>query len=526
MRSRPFFLLVPALCTAAIFIACVGDDPSSSGPSGTDAGGNTPAEAGGGTDAPVVGNDGGTDAGVDSGPPGEVKWALGFGGAGTEEVNAIAVDSKGNVLIAGGFGSASIDVGCGTALTRTGGGTAIDYDAFVVKYSPDGKCVWAKSFGGAGRDYAQNLALDPTSDAVWIVGSTNSNPLVVAGSNVTGPTGGVYNGFIAKLDSAGNYVTAATYGGAGESAFSGVAVASDGTVVVASTMTKKPGTPISFGSVTAAAADTASDQSYAVVTAFTSAGNPVWARTLRGTGSDPTAGMFVAVDKVGDVIVSGTVAGTLETGVYSSSESQIASDTGGGSGDMFLAKVVGSGTLHNTSWAKVFGGPDDEEPAGIALDGNNAVYFTGGFTTAIPFGGSALGAPGGAEIGFAKFQPGGAHVESRSFSTATSDYAGGVAAAADGSYYVVGSQDTPYDFGTGPTTLNGKHDAFVAAFDATGKAQWVKTFGAGDEEYARRVAVAGSFVYVAGRFESSMSIAGQPVTFAGGADVFVVKMNR
>src|SRR5436190_20577711 len=75
-------------------------------------------------------------------------WAYNAGGANDDMGISIAIDNSGNSYVTGYFGSPSITFGS-TTLTNAG-----NYDIFIVKYSPTGNVLWAKSVGGSGHDYA------------------------------------------------------------------------------------------------------------------------------------------------------------------------------------------------------------------------------------------------------------------------------------------------------------------------------------------------------------------------------------
>src|SRR6476660_9615838 len=66
--------------------------------------------------------------------------AFALGSTGTENAHAVATDAAGNMLVAGNFTSASIDLdpGPGTYLLPNAGGS----DGFAAKYDPAGNLLW------------------------------------------------------------------------------------------------------------------------------------------------------------------------------------------------------------------------------------------------------------------------------------------------------------------------------------------------------------------------------------------------
>ena len=88
---------------------------------------------------------------------GTVQWARHFAGASFQGVNGVAFDSGGNVIITGVTGG-TVDFG-GGPIGPTGGGT----HAFVAKLDPDGGYLWAVGFGDAE---GMATAVAPSGDVI------------------------------------------------------------------------------------------------------------------------------------------------------------------------------------------------------------------------------------------------------------------------------------------------------------------------------------------------------------------------
>ncbi len=105
---------------------------------------------------------------------GNLQWAKTYGGASWEYAYSVQQTSGGGYIVAGyteSFGAGS-------------------YDIFLIKTDANGNLQWAKTYGGAGGDWA--LSVQQTSDGGYIVaGSTTSFGL---GSNI----------FLIKTDANGN----------------------------------------------------------------------------------------------------------------------------------------------------------------------------------------------------------------------------------------------------------------------------------------------------------------------------------
>lgn len=98
----------------------------------------------------------------------EVAWGTYLGGMVGENGRGIAVDSAGNILVAGNTGTPG----------WVSGGYDTSYcdatDAFVAKLSPTGSHVWSSYLGGSDDDYGFGIAVD-AADHVLVVGSTKSS---------------------------------------------------------------------------------------------------------------------------------------------------------------------------------------------------------------------------------------------------------------------------------------------------------------------------------------------------------------
>ena len=137
---------------------------------------------------------------------GNLAWATYLGGSAPDQANAVALDSSGNVYVAGFTQSA--DFPSVSAFQTSPGGYA---DGFVTKISADGTRILYSSFmGGAGYDVAHAIAVDTGGNA-YIAGELQGVGLAV-------PSGGfgqscvatATNAFLIKVAPAGDHLV---YGG-------------------------------------------------------------------------------------------------------------------------------------------------------------------------------------------------------------------------------------------------------------------------------------------------------------------------
>jgi hypothetical protein len=92
--------------------------------------------------------------------PGQEVWRRQFGSALNDWAEAVAVGPDGRIAVVGHTGG------------DLAGPNAGDRDAFVVVLDADGAPLWQRQFGTPQADLALAAAFDPEGD-LWVVGSTN-----------------------------------------------------------------------------------------------------------------------------------------------------------------------------------------------------------------------------------------------------------------------------------------------------------------------------------------------------------------
>lgn len=154
---------------------------------------------------------------------------------------------------------------------------------------------------------------------------------------------------------------------------------------------------------------------------------------------------------------------------------------------LFLRKFTLSGDV---LWTTAVG----EETASIddvAVDAGGDVYAVG--TTHDPFGGNQLN--GGTDAWVAKFDSSGTREWVEFLGSPKYDGAKGVAVDANGDLYVAGYMAAAV---AGQSYGGGETDAFLARYAANGTRKWVRLSGVSDRDNAEDVAVRGGAVYLAG----------------------------
>ncbi len=323
-----------------------------------------------------------------------------FGGSGLDGARGIAVDSSGNVLIAGGTMSGNLP---GLNVTSQ----QVDYmgngDAFIAKMNGAGTALaWVTYFGGANNDSATSIALDSAGNA-YVTGFTNSTDFPVfpsTGAVVQGGYGGgggsfrffaVGDAFVAKFASTGKLVWSTYLGGSQDDAGTAIALDSSGNVLVAgmTVSTNFPGVSSglqpAFGGLGGQPTIPESGYvSFDTGDAFVAKIDPTGASLLAATylgGSLDDFALALTIDSGGNVWVGG---GTISTNFPR--VNPIQNTYGGGTnfnaapifstGDGFISEL--SSDLKTLKYSTYFGGSQDDAVSGIAVDSSGAIYITGG----------------------------------------------------------------------------------------------------------------------------------------------------
>ncbi len=247
------------------------------------------------------------------------------------------------------------------------------------------------------------------------------------------------------------------------------------------------------------------------VAKFGSDGAHLWSRCF-GDGNVQRA-QAIAVDAAGNIIVAGYFGGSVDFG-----GGELASS---GSADIFVAKFLPDGTH---SWSRCFGDVDGQAAFAVAVDPWANIFVSGDFEGAVDFGGGALTSAGYRDIFVAKLDADGNHLWSRSSGDSDDQLATAVAVDALGSVYIAGSFSGAADFGGDALSSAGGYDIFVAKFAFDGAHVWSRSFGDGDDQYAKAVAVdASGSALVTGYFSGAADFGGGALSSAGSYDIYIAK---
>ena len=333
-----------------------------------------------------------------------------LGGSGDEQGAAIAVDSSGSAYVGGATLSTNFPTknayqpsykGAGGNPILCSGctGPLIDFgDGFIARLTPDGTgLVFSTYLGGALNDAVTALALDGSGN-VYAGGSTLSTDFPTLGayqskyggaaSDAAQPVIKTGDGFVAKFDATGKLVYSTYLGGSGDDAVMAIAADATGAAYVTG-FTTSSNFPVSSNAAQknfTGPSGVSGIKGFAWGDAFVaklapSGSSLVWATYLGG--SDDDAGMAIAVDPGGNVIVGG-FANSTNLKVTADAQQKAFGGTNGPpnfsdpSGDAFLAKVSPDGA--SFLYLSYYGGNASDAITALALDGLGNV-IVGGTTT-------------------------------------------------------------------------------------------------------------------------------------------------
>ncbi|MBL7222912.1 MAG: SBBP repeat-containing protein, partial [Candidatus Brocadiae bacterium] len=320
-------------------------------------------------------------------------YALSFstylGGKGGEDTaRAVAVDAKGNILVAGGTRSADFPTTPG-AYSRThdasgrSAGARGPMDVFVTKLDPEGRIVWSTFLGGPNYDRAYTVRVD-RQGFVYVAGRAGegfpTTPGTVqpefAGDQRANRAYGKQDGFITKLSPDGSRVVWSTYFGTpGPAIIRDMDVDAQGAVYLVMIELSHPSAHITRGAfqerqpggMDSLVAKVAPDGS-----------RVVWCTYFGGSGRDLAPSLRVGSS--GEPVVAGSTFSTdfpVTSGAFQRQRR--------GKQDAFVAKLAADGS--RLLYATLLGGSKEDGAAGkhgLALDGAGRACVVG-FTSSPDF---------------------------------------------------------------------------------------------------------------------------------------------
>lgn len=266
-------------------------------------------------------------------PSGVRQWGTYYGGSGSDEGFECAIDTSGNVYLAGSTTSntGTVIATIGAHQTVYGGGTG---DSFLVKFKENGQREWGTYYGGGVYEAANSCALDAAGN-VYLAGLTSSNSgtvIATAGAHQS-LFGGGYDAFLVKFNTSGVRLWGTYYGGSGSDQIFSCTTDAIGNVNVAGWTNSFTGTVLA----TAGAIQTThSGGGYdAFLAVFNTSGVRLGGTYYGGIWDD--YGFSCTSDGAGNVYLAGPTSSNIGTVIATAGAHQTVN---GGNFDGFLAKFM------------------------------------------------------------------------------------------------------------------------------------------------------------------------------------------
>jgi uncharacterized protein (TIGR03437 family) len=508
-----------------------------------------------------------------------IDYSTFFGGIGSDESFAMAIDNQGNAYVTGSTYSNNFNTFAPLQTTNRGG----KYDAFVTKINASGSgIIYSTYLGGSGEDSGHGIAVDVLGNA-YVAGITNSQDFNTRNAFQPTITGPAEDAFIAKINPTGTNLIFSTYlGGANSDQAFAITLDLNSDIYIAGSTssldfkTKNPlqaiyrgGTDVFISKLKSDGSDSlystylggsSFDEAYGIsvdsggnayVTGATSSNdfntlNPVQSINQGNLDAfvakvDPQGSALVystylggsAVDVAYDIAVDVTFNAYITGHTFSTDFNVVIplQSNNRGNADAFITRINSTGTA--LDFSTYLGGSGGDFARGIAVDPNGNAYIVGrtistDFNIKSPL--QALNR-GDFDAFITKVNPGGSDLVYSTYLGGASDDQGvGIAADNFGNVYVTGDTRST-DFNTvNPLQASnrGGRDAFVSKINSFGSALTYSTYlGGSGEDLGLSIAIdtAGN-AYITGYTSSNDFITQSPVqpVSRGGLEVFVTKI--
>jgi hypothetical protein len=310
-------------------------------------------------------------------PSGNFVWAINVGGGGGSysRGKAICIDASGNICVSGNFqGTADFDPGTASYLLSAAGAN----DVFILKLDPNGNFICAARIGGFSSSCTGNSITTDSKRNILIAGmlyGTADFDPGLASYTLASNSSAYDDGFIAKYDSAGNFIWANNIGGSASSDCFARSVAVDTSGNVFATGGFYGVVDFDSGPGIYAVTSFTNTNYDVFITKLTSAGNFIWAKKMGGNSDDES--YLIDLDKYCNIYCTGMFQGTadFDPGIGTYTLSPMATD-------IFISKLDSSG---NFVWAKQIGGGGYDVGCSLKLDPYGNVFTAGTFETNVDF---------------------------------------------------------------------------------------------------------------------------------------------
>lgn len=408
--------------------------------------------------------------------PPACEWVFSGGGSSSDKTRAVTFDREGNLFLA----SECIgDSTFGDKQHKSAGGM----DMCLVKLNTKGQVQWVSSIGGSKTERAYGVVADAAGNA-YVTGHFESADVMVNGQPL--PNHGSYDVFTAKFAPDGHVLWVKTSGGAGYDYGHGIAIDSNGDVVITGAIDRK-----------------------IFCTKYDSAGTEIWHRTT--TGSVSGSGHGIAVDGSDHIYLGGNATGTGAFG-----KTGIDSRTG-------AALVVKLSPAGDGVWASVIPGTPSALYHEISCDSSGRVWGVGMFKGSASVAGQTFTSSGDKDNDglIVHLDRDGQVMWAKHLQGKGTDYCLGVVTDDHGTAFVCGDFNQETSLAGHALTPRGSGDIFLAAFDPKGTLQWVEQAGGKLNDNAYPAAFrAPDQILIGGACAAPASFGTREVSNSGASDMY------
>jgi len=380
--------------------------------------------------------------------------------------------------------------------------------------------IWSGNIGGAKFDRAHSVAVG-ADNSITYTGFTASDVFPTTPGVAQTTFGGVNDVIVARYNPDNSLAWATYYGGSGLDQANAVAVDNAGNAVVVGVAqsTNFPTT------LTVLPKDDGRTQD-GFILRLKPDGTREWATLFGGTSTDDLRSVAIsAVD--GSIYTVGRA--------FSSGLATLGNTAPTGSRDAFLLKLTSAGAR---TWSAYYGGTNDDQAFGVALDASDNVYVSGHTnSTDLPMTGAFQATNGGGYDAFvAQYNSAGTRVWSTYYGGTATENANGITFnRSNNNVYIVGlTASTNFPI-TGGSAFGGNNlnDGFLIGFNATGTRNFARYLGGAGSDILYGVGTLGTKIYVAGSTTSTSVSPNDPLAVnlpfqssnAGATDTYIMKID-
>jgi uncharacterized protein YjbI with pentapeptide repeats len=292
----------------------------------------------------------------------QLVWGTYYGDKDQDDGYEVAVDKNGNVYLMGI--TQWVSFARPDTILATNGAHQRSHSAgscpFLAKFNSNGVRQWGTYFGN-NQTLVSALSVDSVGNIYFGGVTLQTSNIATSGAHQTIKSDRE-DAFFTKFNTNGARLWGTYYGGDGGDVCNGIALDNFGNVF--------------FSGVTTSTRNIATNGSHqdslykyedAFITKFDTSGARKWGTYYGGEGKE--LNNYVAIDKFGNVFLSGTTNSAINIATSGASK-----DTINLKDDVFLAKFNTNGVLQ---WGTYYGGDEVDQPNGLATDIWGSVIITG-----------------------------------------------------------------------------------------------------------------------------------------------------